>query len=164
MTASTCPNQMTIQVRFAEVDSMGIANHSAYFVWAQEALGRFMWEVLALDCANTGEDSYHIPVVETAARFYAPAHFRDRLRITTFVELSRAPSFLVHHVMYRKGPSEATVGELRSWHVFQRVDGSLCAQVPPVVERALREAMHRWPKVFRAPKSWRPTPHRPRAS
>ena len=158
---SCCPNQTEIAVRFTEVDPMGIANHGAYFAWAQEALAHFMSELLGLDPARTPEvEDFQIPAVEVAARFYAPARYRDRLMITTYVEPSIAPSFLVHHQMHRLTPEPCLVCELRSWHVLQRADGSLWARIPSNVQAAVIASAAQWPAAFHAPATWRPTPHR----
>jgi acyl-CoA thioester hydrolase len=69
-----------VSVRFAETDAQGVAHHSVYLVWFEQArveyLGRFDGGYPALQAQGV-----EALTLETYVRHTLPAHFNDRLRI-----------------------------------------------------------------------------------
>lgn len=74
------------RVRYVETDAMGVAHHSAYLVWMEEAriaalrdLGRSYRELEA--------SGIMMPVVECGIRFKRSLRFDDLFRLRTTMEL-----------------------------------------------------------------------------
>ena len=69
-----------IRVRFAETDAQGIAHHSNYVVWFEEArvayLARFREGYRSIQA-----DGVEVLVTDLAVRFVAPARFDDVLTV-----------------------------------------------------------------------------------
>ena len=69
-----------VSVRFAETDAQGVAHHSVYLVWFEQArveyLARFDGGYPALQAQGV-----EALTLETYVRHALPAHFSDRLRI-----------------------------------------------------------------------------------
>ncbi|GDY13011.1 thioesterase [Planctomycetota bacterium] len=101
-----------IRVRYAETDQMGIAHHSAFVVWLEEA--RIEW-------LRRNGSSYRdleaggvlLPVVELTLRYRASLRFDDQAVITSRTE--------------RLGPSRL------AFHSRIERDGALCAEGTVVV-------------------------------
>jgi acyl-CoA thioester hydrolase len=82
-------SHVEVRVRFGETDLMGIVHHAnylGYFEAARVAWLRRRGAVYATWAAR----GWHLPVVETAVRYRAPARFDDVLMVT--VELAEIRS------------------------------------------------------------------------
>lgn len=70
------------RVRFFETDLMGIVHHASYLTYFEAA--RVEWlRRRGVTYAEWARRGIHLPVVEAATRYRAPAHFDDVLSIET---------------------------------------------------------------------------------
>jgi acyl-CoA thioester hydrolase len=84
-----------IRVRYAETDQMGIAHHSAYVIWLEEA--RIEWlRQSGASYRDLEASGVLLPVVEINLRYRASLRFDDLAEITTRVERI-GPSRLAFH-------------------------------------------------------------------
>jgi acyl-CoA thioester hydrolase len=82
------------RVRYADTDASGIVYYASYFLYFET--GRVeMFRELALPY------DYHLPIVETACRYRAPARFDDLLEIQSFVQELRSKGFRIGHRVHR---------------------------------------------------------------
>ncbi len=93
----------TIRVRFSDSDSMGLAHHSNYFRWLEEARMGFLREG-GWPYSEIEKRRIHMPVVECSCRFVSAVRSEDlidvhlrisavsRARIGFQYEISRADS------------------------------------------------------------------------
>ncbi len=91
-----------IRVRFAETDAQGVVHNSNYFVWFEvarvEFLERFAGGYQRL--RDLGIESF---VLESHARFIAPAVFDDRLLVHTRCLEPRGARFRFEYAIERSG-------------------------------------------------------------
>ena len=91
-----------IRVRFAETDAQGVVHNSSYFVWFEvarvEFLERFAGGYQRL--RDLGIESF---VLESHARFMAPAVFDDRLLVHTRCLDVRGARFRFEYAVERSG-------------------------------------------------------------
>jgi len=91
-----------IRVRFAETDAQGVVHNSNYFVWFEvarvEFLERFAGGYQRL--RDLGIESF---VLESHARFIAPAVFDDRLLVHTRCLAVRGARFRFEYAIERAG-------------------------------------------------------------
>jgi acyl-CoA thioester hydrolase len=109
-----------IRVRFAETDAQGVVHNSNYFVWFEvarvEFLERFAGGYQRL--RDLGIESF---VLESHARFIAPAVFDDRLLVHTRCVDVRGARFRFDYAIERAGEVIA-----KGWTAHATVDaGSL---------------------------------------
>jgi acyl-CoA thioester hydrolase len=82
------------RARYADTDTSGIVYYASYFLYFET--GRVeMFRELGLPY------DYHLPIVETACRYRAPARFDDLLEIHSFVEELRSKGFRIGHRVHR---------------------------------------------------------------
>lgn len=74
------------RVRYPEIDRMGIAHHSHYFVWFE--LGRTEWMRRRGMTYRQLEEEQGVffPLIEARARFRAPALYDEELQVITRLE------------------------------------------------------------------------------
>ncbi|MCC6664937.1 MAG: acyl-CoA thioesterase [Polyangiaceae bacterium] len=83
-----------LRVRYADTDTSGIVYYASYFLYFET--GRVeMFRELGLPY------DYHLPIVETACRYRAPARFDDLLEVHSFVEGTRSKGFRIGHRVHR---------------------------------------------------------------
>ena len=74
---------LSIQVRYAETDAMGVVHHSSYFVWLE--LARVEWlKSLGIDYKSMEQEGFFLPVVQADLIYKLPAFFDDSLIIKLF--------------------------------------------------------------------------------
>jgi acyl-CoA thioester hydrolase len=91
-----------IRVRFAETDAQGIAHHTSYLVWFEVARVEFL-EHVAGGYPRLRELGLESVVLESHARFLAPAVFDDRLLVHARCLDVRAARFRFEYAVERDG-------------------------------------------------------------
>ena len=79
-----------VRVRYPEVDRMGIAHHTAHFVWFEIGRTEMMRE-RGLAYSKVEEEGILLPVIDAACTYHAPARYDEVLCVrTTVAELRGA--------------------------------------------------------------------------
>ena len=91
-----------IQVRFAETDAQGVVHNSNYFVWFELARVEFL-ERFAGGYQRLRDQGIESFVLESHARFLAPAAFDDRLLVHTRCLDVRGARFRFEYAVERAG-------------------------------------------------------------
>jgi acyl-CoA thioester hydrolase len=74
-----------LRVRYPEVDRMGVAHHSHYFVWLE--IGRTeLMRARGVDYRRLEDEGVFLPVVEASCAYLAPARYDELLRVHTRIE------------------------------------------------------------------------------
>ena len=73
-----------LRVRYAETDQMGVAHHSTYVVWCEEARTNHMRN-LGVSYRDMEAGGLFLPVVEAHLRYRAAARYDDRLQVRCWV-------------------------------------------------------------------------------
>jgi acyl-CoA thioester hydrolase len=75
---------VTVRVRYAETDQMGIAHHAEYFAWFEVGRTELLREA-GLTYRDLEKRGVHFPVIGAEARFLRPAYYDDVLEVRTQV-------------------------------------------------------------------------------
>ena len=94
--ASSKAHEVSIRVRYAETDKMGVVYHANFFIWMEVGRVEFMRSLgfeykqmeLEADC--------HLPVVDARCRYKSPAYYDEEIVIRT--ELHNVRGSLIHFV------------------------------------------------------------------
>lgn len=115
------PSTITVRVRYAETDQMGIVYHSNYFIWFEmgrvECLRQLGFNYKQMEIT----DDCHLPVVEATCRYKSPAHYDDLLTIETRIIAMRSGIIKFAYRLLRE-PSQL-LAEAQTTHVV--VDGQM---------------------------------------
>jgi acyl-CoA thioester hydrolase len=76
---------VTLRVRYAETDQMGVVYHSNYFVWFEMGRVEFLRQLGFEYKQMEIDDDCHLPVVDAACRYKAPARYDELLTVETRV-------------------------------------------------------------------------------
>jgi acyl-CoA thioester hydrolase len=80
---------VTVDVRFAETDAMGVVHHAAYIVWLE--MGRVAWLTAAgVPYIEVAASGHHFAVTGLQAQYRAACGFGDTVRIETHVRQLRS--------------------------------------------------------------------------
>ena len=75
--------EVTIRVRYAETDQMGVVYHANYFVWFEVGRVEFL-RAMGFSYREMEEnDACFIAVVDARCRYKAPAHYDDEITVRT---------------------------------------------------------------------------------
>jgi acyl-CoA thioester hydrolase len=107
-----------IRVRFAETDAQGVAHNSNYFVWFEVARVDYL-ERYAGGYQRLRDEGIESLVLESHARFLAPALFDDRLLVHARCVNMRGARFGFEYAVARDG---TTIAE--GWTLHGTVDAT----------------------------------------
>jgi acyl-CoA thioester hydrolase len=84
-------SEVSLYVRYAETDAMGIVHHASYIVYLEEGRSHYARE-RGQDYAAFEKTGYYLSVAEVHARYARPARYGQRLRVRTWIEEMRSRS------------------------------------------------------------------------
>ena len=110
-----------LRVRFSDTDSMGMAHHSNYFRWLEEARMGFLRDG-GTAYSDIERDGVHMPVIECSCRYLAPVFSEDRIEVHLRVsKSSRARIEFEYEV--KTTDSGGTVATATAIHAYTDDDG-----------------------------------------
>jgi len=126
--------EITVRVRYAETDAMGVVYHTNYLVWFEVGRGEYMRQKGG-DYADFEAQGLYLPVSEVDARFIAPARYGDLVIIRTWVEKLRSRSLtLAYEVVMQETGQVLVTGHTR--HICTDREGRV-----RVIPREMRELL-----------------------
>ena len=81
--------EITIRVRYAETDRMGLLHHANYLVYFEQARTELL-RSLGLTYRNLEDQGFLLVLTKIEVRYKRPAHYDDLLTIRTTVERTTA--------------------------------------------------------------------------
>jgi acyl-CoA thioester hydrolase len=81
--------ETTFYVRYYETDQMGIVHHSNYNRWMEEGRSDYMRR-RGVNYAEVEKHGHALAVTDVHTRYYAPAHYGERVTVRTWVESLRS--------------------------------------------------------------------------
>ena len=87
-------SEVTIRVRYAETDQMGVVYHANHFVWFEIGRVEFFRQLGFSYKDMEQQDGCHIAVVDARCRYKAPARYDDEVVVRT--QLKNARESMVH--------------------------------------------------------------------
>lgn len=139
------PSTITLRVRYAETDQMGVVYHANYFVWFE--MGRVeLLRSLGFDYKQMEiDDDCHLPVVEATCRYKAPARYDELLMVEARVTAARLSLVKFAYRLLRANPGQPDappqlLAEAETTHVVVNRDMKT-SQLPEKYALAIRAAM-----------------------
>ena len=87
-------SEVTVRVRYAETDQMGVVYHSNHFVWFEVGRVEFFRQLGFSYKDMEQQDGCHIAVVDARCRYKAPARYDDEVVVRT--QLKNVRESMVH--------------------------------------------------------------------
>jgi|SRR5579884_791759 len=132
---------ITLRVRYAETDQMGVVYHANYFVWFEmgrvEFLRQLGFEYKQMEVV----DDCHLPVIEATCRYKAPARYDEVLALETRLSALRSSVVRFAYRLVRPAPEgPQLLAEAETTHVA--VDGKMQKRsLPEKYAAKLRSAL-----------------------
>jgi acyl-CoA thioester hydrolase len=128
------PQTITVRVRYAETDKMGVAYHANYFVWFEigrcELLRTVGRSYRDMEAAGIG-----LPVIEAHCAYKSPARYDDELVVKTKGTLLSPARVEFEYEISR--PSDATINAVgRTVHAAVDTTGRPC-RLPDYIRELL---------------------------
>lgn len=97
-------SSIELRVRYAETDQMGIAHHSNYLIWFEEARTAHFRES-GISYRELESRGLLLVVVDVQVRYRAPARYDDLLRVGCWVRESNRRRVIFGYSVHRPGDS-----------------------------------------------------------
>jgi acyl-CoA thioester hydrolase len=134
---------VTLRVRYAETDQMGIVYHANYFIWCE--IGRVeLLRSLGFDYKQMEiDDDCHLPVAEATCRYKSPARYDDQILLEARVTaLRRSIVKFGYRLFCANDGDRRLLAEAETIHVVVNREMKT-RTLPEKYLTALREAMEK---------------------
>lgn len=75
-----------VTVRYQETDQMGVAHHSVYPIWYEEARTNFIKHCIGISYTQIEKIGILFPLSELNCKYIKPALYEDKLKIHTYIK------------------------------------------------------------------------------
>ena len=82
-TPSRLPQAISVRVRYAETDKMGVVYHANYFVWLEVGHCELL-RTIGRSYRDLEETGIGLPVIEAHCEYKMPARYDDELQVKTW--------------------------------------------------------------------------------
>lgn len=131
-------NEVEVDVRFNEMDEMGIVHNSVYYVWFEIARYNFAMKALGIQYQDLKDMGVLVPVVHSECQYKQPAVYPDKLKISCFLESTDKAALILHYKIVRVGTNDLiAVG--KTINVFTDMSGRLKLYLPDFVQSAIKK-------------------------
>lgn len=86
-------DKINLDIRFSEVDSMGIVWHGNYLKYMEDAR-EFLGNKLGMNYLEVHDHGYYIPIVRVNLDYKAPLYLGDRVEVQIILEHSKAAKII----------------------------------------------------------------------
>lgn len=134
------PTRVSIRVRYAETDQMGVGYHGAYLPWLEVARTRWLQEH-AVSYRELEAGGVHLPVVEVQCNYRQPVHYDDHLIVEAAAHGYRRSGIAFEYRVVRPADGKL-VATAETRHAAVGPDGRprrLPAPVRDALERSVSE-------------------------
>ncbi len=126
---------VTFPVRYSECDPLGIAHHSSYVIWFEEARHEYRRRHQA-DYDQLAEHGVFMPLIKLRVRYRSPARFGDVLTVHSWMTEVKSRRATFFHEVRRSGEEEI-LAEGETVHICFDVKTGGLKRMPPKVKRLL---------------------------
>ncbi len=124
---------VTVDVRFAETDAMGVVHHAAYVVWLE--MGRVAWlKQAGVPYTEVAASGHHFAVTGIHAQYRASCRFGDSVRIVTRVTKLRSRQVEFGYDLYHAA-TETLLVSATSEHICVDLAGKMARLPASFLER-----------------------------
>ena len=115
-------SQLTLRVRYAETDQMGIAHHGSYFIWMEAARTELLREQ-GISYRELEERGYFLPVREAQCRYRKGVRYDDRVVVDAWLSALNGASITIAYTLYIEGKGKNIIAEGQTRHAFTDKNG-----------------------------------------
>jgi acyl-CoA thioester hydrolase len=127
-------SRVSVTVRYAETDMMGVVYHANYLPWFEVGRTTLLKEI-GVPYRKLEEEGFRLPVLEVSAKYLRPALYDDTVEIVTTL---RDRPLLRIHLEYEVRRGEELLATGTTVHAFVDRDGRPVRPPPWAVERIAR--------------------------
>lgn len=127
-------SRITLQVRYAETDMMGIVYHGSYLPWFEVGRTTLLKEN-GISYRQLEADGYRLPVLEVGVKYFRPALYDDTITVVT--RLTERPVLRIH-LDYEVRRSDELLATGFTRHAFINLAGQP-VRPPPAFALRMRE-------------------------
>jgi len=98
---------ISLRVRYAETDNMGVAYHGSYFVWYEVGRTELIRE-LGYAYQKMESDGVFMPVIEAHSQYLKPARYDDPLQLKSEITELNGIRLRIQYYLYRENVLLAT--------------------------------------------------------
>ena len=96
------PLTVSVRVRYAETDQMGLVHHSVYFVWFEHLRTEY-FRALGMPYGELEEGGVFFPVVESGCRYKEGARYDGEVEITGWIRKPRGARVRIDYRVEQEG-------------------------------------------------------------
>ena len=138
-------NEVSVEVRFSEIDSMNIAHNARYYDWFEVGRFTFTKNIFNFDM-NMLLTDYRLPVVKSSCKYLFRIIFGDQLLVKTFMYIDGSTKLRYYYEIYNQNKILCAIGSTQ--HTILAQNNKLLLQVDEFMKEKFFEAQKMYPECF----------------
>lgn len=138
-------NEVAINVRFSEVDSMRIAHNASYYIWFEDGRFDFSFRVLKFDIKSLNTKIL-LPVVKSGCKYLKHIRFGDKLIQKTYMYVGETSKISFYYKLYNTSNILCAIGKTE--HVLLRESGEMMLRIPKDIKELFKKAANKYENCF----------------
>ncbi len=131
-------NEILINVRFSEIDSMMLAHNSVYYIWFEEGRFDFSFRVLNFTHKTLNQEIL-LPVIKSECKYLSPIRLGDTLLLQTLMNVGQSAKITFYYNLFDKDRTIChAIGKTE--HALVTREGKMLLKFPQDVKEIFENA------------------------
>lgn len=148
MTKNLLQNQIFVEPRNDEVDSMKVVHHSKYWVWFEECRFKWVRNVLGISSQDFEGMSYYLPIVDCECHYKKPIFWDSEVIVSAQLKLENTPFYNFCYEIRMANDSRTLLTTGRTKHAIIDLNYKLMAKKPDLLTKEMDKIISEMPYAF----------------
>lgn len=141
-------NQIIIEPRFCEIDSLKIVHHSRYVAWYEESYFNFLQNVIGLSKKYLLNLGIYNPIASLNCNYKQSVRWNDIVLITTRMNYSSLAYFVMEHKLTTLANPQKVIATANIKHIFTDSNLKLMISTPEKYLSLIEHSVNKHPQCF----------------
>ncbi len=133
-------NELIIEPRFSEIDSMHVVHHSRYWIWFEEARFSFIQNVLGISLEKIKDSNLYMPVIFCECNYKHSIFWNDKIKIVLRLEFINYCIFKFQYEIFHYDQPNKIICTASTKQVFVDSNYNLKIKVPDYIVDSIQKA------------------------
>jgi acyl-CoA thioester hydrolase len=141
-------NEIFIEPRNEEVDSMKVVHHSKYWDWFEECRFKWLRKVLGVSSVDFKNMKYYLPIIDCECSYKKPIFWDSKVIISTKLKLTETQFYDFRYEIRLSNQPKVLLTTGRTKHVVIDHNYKLMIKKPDLLTKKMNEIIAEMPFAF----------------
>lgn len=139
-------NEILINVRFSEIDSLMLAHNSVYYIWFEDGRFDFSFRILNFTHKTLNQEIV-LPVIKSECKYLTPIRFGSTLLLQTFMHVGKSAKITFCYFLFdEKRTTCHAIGKTE--HALVTKEGKMLLKFPQDIRDIFNDSYEKNKEFF----------------